>query len=215
MAEYKTSPNAELIGGMIQSLWTGYPETFQDTIKKILTDRGIKDIAPANWYNFQSLLDAMKEVEEKFGHTAMRQVGEQAALTAPLPPEVNTIKACLLSLNTTLNRMCRGGGTGGYEVSEQTEKTVATRYIVTVTTPFPCSLTSGYLEGFAQRFTKGEFKDIVVRHDDERPCRRHGAESCTDIISCWQEPSDASLDLRFLGTHAEYDRVDAETVQLY
>jgi hypothetical protein len=185
MTEYKTSPNAEIIGGMIHSLWTGYPEAFHDTIKKILANHGIEEIAPAQWYNFQSTLDSLKEMEEKFGHTEMRQVGEQAAAAAPLPPEIDTLKACLLSLNTTLNRICRGGGAGGYEVSEQTEKAGATRYIVTVTTPFPCSLTSGYLEGFAQRFKKGEVKEILVRHDDERPCRRQGAESCTYIISCW------------------------------
>jgi hypothetical protein len=185
MAEYKVSPNAELIGGMLHSLWTAFPEGFQDNIKKILANQGIEGIVPDRWYNFQSVLDALQEIEEKFGHEVMRGVGEQAAAAAPVPPEITTLKACLLSLNTTLSRICRGGGIGGYEVSEETAREGYTRYVVNVTNPFPCSLTKGYLEGYAQRFKKAEFKEILVRHDDERPCRRQGAEACTYIISCW------------------------------
>ncbi len=113
MGEYKTSPNSELIGGMLQTLWTAFPQGFQAIIKKVLADHGIEEIVPDRWYHFQSVLDALKEIEEKFGHHLMGQVGEQAAAAAPIPPEITTLKACLLSLNTTLSRICRGGEIGG------------------------------------------------------------------------------------------------------
>ncbi len=185
MAEYKTSPNAELIGGMLYALWAAFPEGFQEIIKKTLASHGIGEIVPDRWYHFQSILDALKEIEVKFGHQLLAQVGEQAATLAPIPPEIDTLKACLLSLNATLSRICRGGEIGGYEVSEETAREGFTRYVVTASTPFPCSLTRGYLEGFAQRFKKGEIKEVILRHDETRPCRREGAETCTYIISCW------------------------------
>jgi len=185
MAEYKVSPDAELIGGMLYALWAAFPKDFQEIIKKILAGHGIEEIVQERWYHFQSILDALKEIEDKFGHHLLRQVGEQAATLAPIPPEITTLKACLLSLNTTLSRICRGGGIGGYEVSEEGTGQGFTRYVVTASTPFPCSLTNGYLEGYANRFKASENKEVVMRHDEERPCRRDGAETCTYIISCW------------------------------
>ncbi len=177
--EYKVSENAELIGGMLQTIWTAFPQDLQKILKKILADHGVEEIVPDKWYHFQSVLDALKEIEQKFGHHLMRQVGEQAAMSAPVSPDITNLKQCLLSLNITLSRICRGGDTGGYTVSEEKTGAGSTRYIVNASTPFPCSLTMGYLDGFAQRFKAGEFKEVITRHDEEHPCRRHGAESCT------------------------------------
>jgi hypothetical protein len=185
VTEYKVSQNSELIGGMLQTIWTAFPEAFQKILKKILADHGIGEIVPDKWYHFQSVLNALKEIEEKFGHHLMRQVGEQAAMVIPVPPEITTLKQCLLSLNVTLSRICRGGEIGGYTISEEKTSAGFTRYIVNASTPFPCSLTMGYLDGFAQRFKQGEFNEVITRHDEERPCRREGAESCTYLISCW------------------------------
>lgn len=186
MAEYKaSSPNTELLGGMIYSLWGAFPEGFQSLIKKILVKHGVADVNPQDWYRLQPVLDALKEIESTFGHHLMWQVGEQAATRAPLPPEINSFMACLFALNQTIQKIHRGGDPGGYEVKQEELPGGIVRYRVVASTPFPCSLTRGYLEGFARRFGSVDAKEVLVRHDDESPCRRQGADTCTYFVTSW------------------------------
>ena len=186
MAEYKvSSPDAELLGGMLYSLWTAFPERFQEMIKKVLAKHGVVDVVPENWYRLQPVLDALKEIEDSYGHFLLREVGEQAAERAPIPPEINSLQAVLFSLNPTLHKFHRGGNIGGYEVKEEKTSQGLTRYRVVASTPYPCSLTSGYLEGFSKRFGAAEWKEVLVRHDEEGPCRRKGSETCIYFVTCW------------------------------
>jgi hypothetical protein len=185
MAEYKVpAPDAELLGGMLYSLWTAFPEGFQETIMRILSKHGVEEVVPENWYRLQPVLDALKEIEDSFGHHLLAQVGEQASTRAPIPPEIDSVKVCLFSLNASFRKFHRGGDIGGYEVTED-ETGGITRYIVTSSSPYPCSLTRGYLEGYAKRFATADTKEVLVRHDDTKPCRRDGAESCTYIVTLW------------------------------
>jgi hypothetical protein len=186
MTEYKiSSPNAELLGGMIYSLWTAFPESFQEMLKKVLAKHGLEDVVPENWYRVQPVLDSLKEIEENFGHYLLREVGQQAAERAPIPPEITSLQAVLFALNPTLHKFHRGGNIGGYEVTEQKTDQGLTRYQVVASTPYPCSLTGGYLEGYSKRYGPADWKEVLVRHDDASPCRRHGAETCTYIVTCW------------------------------
>jgi hypothetical protein len=185
MREYQcSSPNVQVIGGMLQSFWLAFPEYVSERGKKILEKHGLKDVVLDGWYSLQLTLDALKEVEEALGREMLRRIGDQAAARAPLPPEINSLKACLLMLNPTLQRIHRGGDVGGYVVTENlTAGNV--RFTVVASTPYPCSLTEGYLGGYAQRFKLPQFKEVIVRHDESAPCRRHGADSCTYFVTCW------------------------------
>jgi len=117
MAEYKaSSPSLELIGGMIVSVWAAFPDSFQKLLKGILEKHGVANISPQEWYSLQPTLDALKEIEEKYGHSILSQVGEQAASRAPLPPGIDSFKACISALNVTIKNMHRGGNPGGYDV---------------------------------------------------------------------------------------------------
>jgi hypothetical protein len=185
MAEYKvSSPSLEIIGGMIVAIWSAFPDNFQKLVRDILLKHGVADINPQDWYLLQPVLDAIKEIEEKFGHHILTQVGEQAAMKAPMPPEITTFDACLAALNVTVQKMHRGGSPGGYQVQEEKGQGFI-RYRVTASTPFPCSITRGYLESFARRFAPAGAKDILVTHDENLPCRRNGADTCTYIITIW------------------------------
>ncbi len=185
MAEYKVPvPDAELLGGMLYSLWAAFPEGFQEIIKKVLAKHGIDEVVPEQWYRLQPVMDSLKEIEDSFGHHLLAQVGEQASTRAPVPPEINSVKVCLFSLATSFKKFHRGGEIGGYDVREDTTGGI-TRYIVVSSSPYPCSLTRGYLEGFAKRFAGPDTKEVLVRHDDSGPCRRNGADTCTYIITLW------------------------------
>src|SRR5208283_141789 len=67
MTEYKiSSPNAELLGGMLYSLWTAFPEGFQEIIKKVLAKHGVVDVVPENWYRLQPVLFSLNPTLHKF-----------------------------------------------------------------------------------------------------------------------------------------------------
>jgi hypothetical protein len=187
MAEYKAaSPRMEIIGGMIVSVWAAFPDSFQKLLKGVLQKHGVADINPQEWYLLQPTLDALKEIEGKYGHSIMSQVGEQAASRAPFPPGVESFKDCIAGLNVAIKNMHRGGSPGGYAVEEEPGEGYI-RYRVTASTPFPCSLTRGYLEALARRFAPSDATDIITTHDETLPCRRNGADTCTYVISIWQK----------------------------
>jgi hypothetical protein len=179
-----SSPKLEIIGAMIGSLWEAFPDTVQNSIRDILTKRGLVNISPQEWYVLQPVLDALKEIEERFGHNVLAQVGEQAALKAPFPPDIKTFTECMPALNVAIQRMHRNGSPGGYEVQEETSTGVV-KYRVTASTPFPCSLTRGYLETLARRFAPPGALDVLILHKEDEPCRRNGANTCTYVITVW------------------------------
>jgi hypothetical protein len=184
MAEYRvSSPDVEMLGGMILSLWSAFPDGFESLAAQIMEKHGISNVAPENWHRFQHVLDALREIEQQYGTDILYQTGIRAAEKAPVPSEVDTLKKCLHGLNVTSSRFHRGGEIGGYEVRETEERGVK-KYFITVSTPYPCSLTRGYLEGFTKRFGH-EAKEVIIRHDELTPCRRQGAETCTYVISLW------------------------------
>ena len=184
MAEYKVlSPDAELLGGMLLTLWSAFPDGFESIAAQIMEKHGVSNVTPEYWYRFQHVLNALREIEQKYGSNILYQTGARAAEKAPVPLEVDTLKKCLHGLNVTSSRFHRGGEIGGYEVRES-EEYGARKYFVTCSTPYPCSLTRGYLEGFAKRFGYTA-KEVIVRHDESTPCRKQGAESCTYVVSVW------------------------------
>jgi hypothetical protein len=184
MAEYTaSSPGLEIIGGMIASIWSAFPDSVQESVRGILLKHGVADINPQDWYLLQPTLDTLREIEQRFGYQILSEVGRQAALRAPIPPEVKTFKECMSALNTIIQKMHRHGSPGGYDVKEEIGSGFV-RYSVTASTPFPCSLTRGYLEGVAGRYGPAA-AEILTRHDENLPCRRNGAETCTYVISVW------------------------------
>jgi hypothetical protein len=184
MAEYiASSPNLEIMGGMIASIWSAFPDSVQNAIRGILLKHGVSEVNPHDWYLLQPVLDALRVIEERFGYQILSQVGQEAASRAPIPSEIRTFKECMTALNAIIQKMHRHGSPGGYDIQEEIGSGFI-RYKVTASTPFPCSLTRGYLEAFAKRFAH-EKAEILTRHDENLPCRRKGAETCTYVISVW------------------------------
>jgi hypothetical protein len=177
--------NAELLGGMLQSLWAAFPDSFQDLLKQIAAKHGLDNVAPDQWYPLGKVMESLHETEETFGYHLLRQVGEEAAARAPLSADITSIRACLFALNDTFRKFHRGGNVGGYEVKEDPTASGMTKYLVVASTPYPCSLTSGYLEGYARRFGAESGTEILVRHEDSGSCRRTGGATCTYVVTCW------------------------------
>jgi hypothetical protein len=183
VAEYKVRPNVEILGVMLQSLWLAFPPSYHKLVQDILKEEGINEIIPDQWYSLEKVLRAMAKFQQSFGHFLLRQVGEQAAQLAPIPPEVKDLKSCLMFLNQILAQFHRGGNPGGYLISQERNTETYSQFEVVASTSFPCSLTGGYLAGLGKRFAPTEKAEILVRHDDEKGCRRNGMETCTYVVT--------------------------------
>jgi hypothetical protein len=76
----------------------------------------------------------------------------------------------MFSLET--GAMLEGIGHYGYAPGE--------REIISVcNTPYPCDLDRGILTAMARAYEP----NCRVAHDDSRPCRKRGADSCTYVVT--------------------------------
>ncbi|MFH0875027.1 MAG: hypothetical protein V1859_03755 [archaeon] len=191
MAQYKAfNTQVEVNGETILSVVKGM--VAQDMAVKILADNKINNPKPGNWYSQQNWLNAFRNIGEKISSLALLEIGKKIPDNAQWPPQIKTIDQALSSidvayhLNHRLNgrimfdpatgNMQEGIGHYGYEkTGSKTAKMVCNN-------PYPCEFDRGIIQSVALKF-KPEGSRPVVLHDDTKPCRKKGADSCTYNIS--------------------------------
>ena len=142
------------------------------------------------WYPLSNWLAAYESIAKTVGPRALMQIGQQIPKHAPFPPTINDIHSALSSLNAAyhMNHRKRGKvmfdpetgqltpGIGSYGYTPVPRE----RKIISVCeNPYPCDFDKGLITALANRFEKMS----RVVHDDDAPCRRTNAESCTYTIS--------------------------------
>jgi hypothetical protein len=161
----------------------GFPSGTEKIGIGILEKRGIVDVKPESWYPLQPFLDAMKDISDKLGAHILTRVGEQIATHAKLPPGLDSLEECLAKMDDAFHMNHRGGDIGHYRYAEGEHMPGLKRAVMVCENPYPCSFDQGLFEGFAKRLLPGTAAGVVVRHDEAQPCRKHGADSCTFLIS--------------------------------
>ena len=83
------------------------------------------------------------------------------------------------SINIAYHMNHRGGeiGTYGFQSTGPRSATMVCR------NPYPCAFDRGIIEAMAARFKPDDSVAVSVQHDDSAPCRRHGADSCTYLVT--------------------------------
>jgi len=171
------SPAVEVNGQTVLAVVAGMG-AFKDIAHEILTDKGIVDPQPGEWYSQQSWLDAYKDVAEKLGAKTLTQIGKSIPENADFPPDIDTIEKALASIDVAYHMNHRGGEIGHYNYTQVDEKSGK----IVCDNPYPCDFDFGIITAMARRFSpQGVFAD--VSHDDTQPCRKKGAETCTYMIS--------------------------------
>ncbi len=185
MAEYTSfEPGVEVLGDVLSAFVAGFPPEFRESGLAILAKHGIGAPRPGEFYPLQSFLNAMKEIGENYSDQMLFRVGQQIALYAKLPPEIDSLEKSLASIDVAYHMNHRAGNIGQYGYArEHTSSHAMNKAKMVCANPYPCAFDRGVIEGFAQRFKPPQCLDVVVRHDDSQPCRRHGGDSCTYIIA--------------------------------
>ena len=192
MPQFKAfNPEMEVNGQTVLSIVDGLG-IHKKQAYEILSKNGIDDPQPDKWYSQQSWLDSFYEIAVKMGSEALFQIGRQIPEDADWPSQIKTIEDALASIDTAyhMNHRLKGEvlfsprtgimkeGIGHYFF----EKTGARSAKMVCLNPYPCAFDRGIIEATASKFKPEDSDFIGVEHDDARPCRNKGEESCTYII---------------------------------
>jgi hypothetical protein len=186
MTQFKAiDPNVEVSGAAVLSVIEGMTrcsdcdlmESFRKMATRILTKNGIENPQHDKWYLQQAWLNAFAEIADEIGPATLRMIGEKIPETALWPPEINTIEEGLASIDVAYHMNHRGGEIGHYRF-EEVHQTGRRSGRMVCDNPYPCSFDFGIVKATARRFASKDQPPIVT-HDDSRPCRQKGADSCT------------------------------------
>ena len=178
MAQFKAfSPNVEVNGETVLSIVDGMG-AMKTVAKKILDDAGIRDPKPGQWFKQQAWLDAFQKISESVGPNTLSLIGQKIPENAQFPPAIDTIEKGLSAIDVAYHMNHRGGEIGHYEYKAQGPSKAA----MVCANPYPCDFDRGIITAMARRFAP-KSESVRVVHDDSKPCRKHGDESCTYMVT--------------------------------
>ena len=170
----------EVNGETVLSLVDGLGP-FKEKGIKILTDQGIKDPKPGNWYPQQAWLNAFKIISDNIGSSTLLAIGKTIPRNAKWPPQIDTIEKALASIDVAYHMNHRSGEIGSYCYESTGEKSGK----MICNNPYPSDFDQGIIFAVARKFAP-ENTFPSVKLDETAPTRKKGAESCTFIIN-WTE----------------------------
>ncbi len=178
MAQFKAmSPKVEVNGAAVLSVVEGMRFS-RNLSLQILAGHGIVGPQVGRWYKQQDWLDSFKEIAERAGPATLRAVGLHIPETALWPSDVKTVAEALASIDVAYHMNHRNGPIGNYNFLPTGERSGE----MNCTNPYPCEFDQGIIEGTMAKFAPAGAL-LIVKHDDARPCRRKGANSCTYLLS--------------------------------
>ncbi len=178
MAQFKAfSSKVEVLGEVVLSL-VNVMGAFKSVSIEILRENGIVDPQPDKWYSQQAWLDSFKVIAKKVGPNTLYQVGRQVPQQYRFPPGIDSLESVLAGLDPAYIVSHRGGDVGHYRFKVMGLNVGQ----MTCDNPYPCDFDRGIISALAERFEPpGSLID--VRHEQNAPCKKLGADSCIYTIS--------------------------------
>jgi hypothetical protein len=189
--------NIEVNGQTVYAIIDGF-KLLKSIAYKYLTDVGIgtfeKDgtvrINPSAWYSQESWLKAFENISKGVGNTVLYQIGLTIPRNAKFPPWVVDVDSAVKSIDIAYHMNHKKNGKEMFDVAtgKMTEgighygyqRVEGKNMIISVCeNPYPCDFDRGILTFMAKKFQP----DAEVKHDDSKPCRKKGQDSCTYIIT--------------------------------
>jgi hypothetical protein len=172
-----SSPKVEVNGETIYSIIDGMG-VFKTTAIKILSESGIADPKPGQWYSQQSWLNAFKSISEKVGQSTLYNIGQKIPENAQFPPEINEIHKALAVIDVAYHMNHRNGEIGEYKYEKTGERTAK----ITCTNPYPDEFDKGLIFQMGKKFAPSGAA-VGVKIDDTKPTRTKGSDSTTYLVT--------------------------------
>jgi hypothetical protein len=171
---------------------------FPSVVVKKLTRHGVGRLSPKNeievdlngWYSQQGWLTAFEEIANGVGPRVCFQIGRNVPKFATFPPTITDIYSAVASVDVAYHLNHRKGGRVMFDPATGRKLTGIGNYhsqpqagekkiICVAENPYPCEFDRGILTEIAAKFERMS----RVTHDEQAPCRKTGANSCTYIIT--------------------------------
>ena len=179
MTQFKAfASGVEVNGETVLSVIDGMG-TFRESALKTLAEHNIVNPQPGKWYLQQSWLDAFKAISERQGGTTLLAIGRKIPENAQWPPEIDALEKALASVDVAYHMNHRGGEIGNYRFDKTGDKSGK----MICNNPYPCEFDRGIVDAVARKFKPQGVAMVNVVHDNSKPCRKNGADSCTYLIT--------------------------------
>jgi hypothetical protein len=190
-------PGIEVSGNMISSTIEGF-KRYPSVVMKYLARFGIisksqgkpEDLNRDGWYKLDDWLAAYEHIANEVGVNSLYGIGKSVPENAVFPPHISDIHSAIASIDAAyhMNHRKNGAlmfnpetgqmldGIGHYRYQPVANER---RIICVCENPYPCEFDRGLVSAMAARF------EPLARtvHDNEAPCRKKAADSCTLIVS--------------------------------
>lgn len=179
--------------GAIVDGFKNYPTVAMKYLSKFGLVKSEPDKAPVidrqGWYPLDKWLLAYEGIANEIGYNSLYTIGRKIPENAQFPPHINDIYSAVGSIDVAyhLNHRKNGSvmfdmqtgmmleGIGHYKSEPVSGEN---RIICVCENPYPCDFDRGIVSAMAARFEPGS-KTV---HDNDAPCRKKGADSCTYIV---------------------------------
>jgi hypothetical protein len=195
--QYKAfEPGIEVAGASLMAIVDGFRK-YPTVAMKYLSRYGLvsnapgkqAEIDPKAWYSLENWLAAYEEIAKEIGVNSLYSIGKGIPDAIPFPPHINDIQSCFGSIDAMYHMNHRKNGRVMFnpETGEMLEgighykfQPVPNekRIVFVAEVPYPCEFDRGLLTAMAARFEPMS----STTHDNDAPCRKKGADSCTYII---------------------------------
>lgn len=180
-------PDIEILGAAVMATVGGFG-SLRAIVELMLFREGLVQTGGPSldvhtWYSQQAWLDALREIDERFGAEMLLNIGAEIPNTAVFPPAITDIHASVRSIDVAYHINHRRAGQVMYDTATATmlegighygyEYVGPTQILSRCETPYPCEFDLGIVAAMARRF---EPRTIVEHEPSE--CRRHGADAC-------------------------------------
>lgn len=155
------------------------PADQRDETRAIFDANGFGDVDTDVWYSQADWLAAVRDIGETVGNQALRTLGRQIPKTTVWPDEVTNVPEGIASINDAYLLNHRGPELGAYDFSRTDDH----QGRVTTTTPYPCPMERGIVEGVIREFSPTVTTTAMAFvHEVSDTCRDAGGERGTYVV---------------------------------
>jgi len=189
-------PGVEVSGASLGAIVDGFKK-YPTVAMKYLSKFGLTKSAPGKqpevdrngWYSLEDWLAAYEGIANEVGPNSLYGIGKSIPENAVFPPHVKDIYSAIGSIDVAFHMNHRKNGApmfnpetgqmlegiGHYKMEPVQGEN---RIICICENPYPCDFDRGIISAMASRF------EALARtaHDNEAPCRKNGADSCTYVV---------------------------------
>jgi hypothetical protein len=160
-------------GEALQTFLKGLRQS-EGLIQEILREHNLTTIDPQQWYPLDVARGIYRSVAQRVGDNTLFGVGLEMIGSAAFPPGIHDVPSVLASLDMAYRLNARGPQIGGITCTFGDDSSAT----VVFTTPFPCALERGIVQGCCDRFNT----PALLEHGSAE-CRDRGDERCVYFVS--------------------------------